>query len=110
MADKDGFDKRVPQAFAVVDAILKGHLPPDPSPEEQAELGLADFDPELRYRVARDILEQAYGKPKQQMEVTGEVHHANLLVPAWFNADQIPAPKATAGEPGPLELESGDDE
>ena len=79
MPDQNEFEERVQTAFAVVDAIMKGHLLPEPSEEEIEELGIADFDPELRYRVARDTLEQAYGKPKQQIEQTGETALQILL-------------------------------
>ena len=72
MADQNEFQERINQAFGVVDAIMKGTLLPEPTEEESEKLGIADYDPELRYRVARDTLEQAYGKPKQQIEQTGE--------------------------------------
>lgn len=72
MADQNEFQERINQAFGVVDAIMKGTLLPEPTEEETEKLGVADYDPELRYRVARDTLEQAYGKPKQQIEQTGE--------------------------------------
>ena len=65
----------------MIDAILKGTLLPEPSIHEQEVLGLADFDPELRYRVARDTLEQYYGKPKQQVQVEGEIAPLKLLFP-----------------------------
>jgi len=75
------WEDRVPAALAVVDAILKGTLLPEPSVHEQEVLGLADFDPELRYRVARDTLEQHYGKPKQQVQVEGGFAPLTLLFP-----------------------------
>lgn len=71
----------MPAALKVVDAILKGTLLPEPDLHEQETLGLADFDPELRYRVARDTLEQHYGKAKQQMHVEGGFAPFNLIFP-----------------------------
>lgn len=99
-------EKRVPAAMGVVDAILKGTLLPEPSEEEQAQLGVADFDPELRYRVAKDVIEQAFGKPKQQMEIEGGgVMPAVLLLPSFMADDSQPA----RVEVGPVrELEAGD--
>ena len=79
MPSQDEFEKRIQNAFEVVDAIMKGHLLPEPSEEDIERLGIADYDPELRYRVARDTLEQAYGKPKQQIEQTGETALQILL-------------------------------
>jgi hypothetical protein len=65
---KEGFEERVDAAFAVIDAILNGHQLPEPAPHEAAILGLADYDPDLRYRVAKDVLEQVYGKPRQRVD------------------------------------------
>lgn len=88
--DEREWQERVRPAFAVIDAILKGTLLPEPSVHEQEVLGLADFDPELRYRVARDTLEQFYGKPKQQVHVEGGLAPLTLKFPDFVpTADLI---------------------
>lgn len=80
-ASSSEFSERVDSAFQVVDAILKGTLLPEPSEAEMARLGIADFDPELRYRVAKDVLEQWAGKPKQQIEQLGDKVPLIILLP-----------------------------
>lgn len=75
------FHERVGSAFEVVDAILKGTLLPEPTEAEMARLGIADYDPELRYRVAKDVLEQWAGKPKQQIEQTGDKVPLVIMLP-----------------------------
>jgi hypothetical protein len=97
---------RVPAALGVIDAILKGTGLPEPSADETKELGLADFDPELRYRVAKDVIEQAYGKPKQQVELESTFNPTVLMMPSFVSVE--PAPQAIAGTV--LELEDGDDD
>lgn len=84
------FEKRVEGAFEVVDAILKGTLLPEPSPEEMQTLGIADYDPELRYRVAKDVLEQWAGKPKQQIEQTGDKVPLVIMLPDHAAGGALP--------------------
>jgi hypothetical protein len=98
---------RVPSALGVIDAILKGTGLPEPSAEESEALGLADFDPELRYRVAKDVIEQAYGKPKQQVEIEHDFNPTVLMLPS-FVSDEAALAAASVGPV--LELEAGDDE
>jgi hypothetical protein len=98
----DQFGKRVEDAFEVVDAILQGTLLPEPSPEEIDRLGIADYDPELRYRVARDVLEQWAGKPKQQIEQVGDGVPLIIQLPA--HAAATAPPELT---PPPKVIESG---
>lgn len=83
-------------AFEVVDAILKGTLLPEPTPEEMEMLGIADYDPELRYRVAKDVLEQWAGRPKQQIEQTGERVPLVIMLPDHAAGGALPLepPKA----------------
>jgi len=99
--------ERVPAALRVVDAILKGTLLPEPDLHEQETLGLADFDPELRYRVARDTLEQHYGKPKQQVQVDGGFAPLTLIFPDHVPHDTFDGELVTQDG---LQLGSGDAE
>ena len=96
---------RVPSALALIDAILKGTGLPEPTAEESMALGVADFDPELRYRVAKDVIEQAYGKPKQQVEIEGDFNPTVLMLPGFLSDES-----SAAREDPPLELEAGDTE
>ena len=97
------FEERVESAFEVVDAILKGTLLPEPHEEEIQELGIADYDPELRYRVAKDVLEQWAGKPKQQIEQTGDKVPLVIMLPDHAAGGALPV----TGTPAPLrQLES----
>jgi len=88
---ESSFKKRVESAFEVVDSILKGTLLPEPTPEEMQRLGIADYDPELRYRVAKDVLEQHYGRPKQQIEQTGDNVPLVIMLPDHAAANAIQA-------------------
>lgn len=96
MSSHEKFEKRVNNAFEVVDAILKGTLLPEPTDEEIQRLGIADYDPELRYRVAKDVLEQWAGKPKQQVEQIGDGVPLIIQLPphAAGGAPAIEKPKA----------------
>lgn len=98
------FEKRVNDAFEVVDAILKGTLLPEPSAEEMETLGIADYDPELRYRVAKDVLEQWAGKPKQQIEQTGDKVPLVIMLPDHAAGGALPVARAET----PLLVESGE--
>lgn len=80
---RHAFQERVVPAFRVVDAILRGHMLPEPSEDEAERLGMADYDPELRYRVAKDTLEMHYGKPRQQIDHGGDAP-MTLVLPEWF--------------------------
>lgn len=102
MGSEEQFKKRVDDAFEVVDAILKGTLLPEPAPEEIDRLGIADYDPELRYRVARDVLEQWAGKPKQQIEQTHDGVPLMILLPEHA-AGTNTLPGLTAAPPVVLE-------
>ena len=105
--DPQALAGRVPAALGVIDAILKGTMLPEPSPEETESLGLADFDPELRYRVAKDVIEQAYGKPKQQVEIEGDFNPTVLMLPAFVSDEaQVKEPPALeAGETIDMEVD-----
>lgn len=81
---RDEFGKRVEQSFKVVDAILRGTLLPEPDEQERRVLGLADYDPELRYRVAKDVLEQHYGKARQSVDVDHGDVPFTLVIPSFM--------------------------